>query len=132
MVKAEEKLGGGRVEYASFHLVRLQAEHHLKELNVRDWSGLRDLSRPQDMASFAGMIVDFSRAVRPGWLTPGIAAATAQWASAKSAEPRHERPDRPGPSRRQAAPLVTGIVGAYAPQGTRVPPSIQSIWLSVR
>lgn len=58
MVKAEEKLGGGSVEYAPFHLARLQAEHHLKELNARDWSGLRDLSRPQDMASFAGMIVD--------------------------------------------------------------------------
>lgn len=58
MVKAEEKLGGGSVEYAPFHLVRLQAEHHLKELNARDWSGLRDLSRPQDMASFAGMVVD--------------------------------------------------------------------------
>ncbi len=58
MVKAEEKLGGGSVEYAPFHLARLQAEHHLKELNARDWSGLRDLSRPQDMAAFAGMIVD--------------------------------------------------------------------------
>ncbi len=58
MVKAEEKLGGGSVEYAPFHLARLQAEHHLKELNGRDWSGLRDISRPQDMASFAGMIVD--------------------------------------------------------------------------
>ena len=58
MVKAEEKLGGGSVEYAPFHLARLQAELHLKELNARDWSGLRDLSRPQDMAAFAGMIVD--------------------------------------------------------------------------
>lgn len=58
MVKAEEKLGGGSVEYAPFHLARLQAEHHLKQLNARDWSGLRDLSRPQDMASFAGMVVD--------------------------------------------------------------------------
>lgn len=59
MVKAEEKLGGGSVEYAPFHLARLQAEHHLKQLNARDWSGLRDLSRPQDIAAFAGMIVDF-------------------------------------------------------------------------
>jgi fido (protein-threonine AMPylation protein) len=58
MVKAEEKLGGGSVEYAPFHLARLHAEHHLKQLNAQDWSGLRDLSRPQDMASFAGMIVD--------------------------------------------------------------------------
>jgi fido (protein-threonine AMPylation protein) len=58
MVKAEEKLGGGSVEYAPFHLARLQAEHHLKQLNARDWSGLGDLSRPRDMASFAGMIVD--------------------------------------------------------------------------
>ena len=58
MVKAEEKLGGGSVEYAPFHLARLQAEHCLKQLNARDWSGLRDLSRPQDMASFAGMVVD--------------------------------------------------------------------------
>ncbi|WP_157017336.1 Fic/DOC family protein [Mesorhizobium xinjiangense] len=58
MVKAEEKLGGGSVEYAPFHLARLQAEHCLKQLNARDWSGLRDLSRPEDMASFAGMIVD--------------------------------------------------------------------------
>ncbi|SDG99553.1 Fic family protein [Pelagibacterium luteolum] len=58
MVKAEEKLGGGSVEYAPFHLARLQAEHHLKQLNGRDWSGLRDLSRPQDMAAFASMIVD--------------------------------------------------------------------------
>lgn len=58
MVKAEEKLGGGSVEYAPFHLARLQAEHHLEELNARDWLGLRDLSRPQDMASFAAMIVD--------------------------------------------------------------------------
>ena len=58
MVKAEEKLGGGSVEYAPFHLARLHAEHHLKQLNAQDWSGLRDLSRPQDMAAFAGMIVD--------------------------------------------------------------------------
>ena len=58
MVKAEEKLGGGSVEYAPFHLARLQAEHCLKQLNARDWSGLRDLSRPEDMASFAGMVVD--------------------------------------------------------------------------
>ncbi len=58
MVKAEEKLGGGSVEYAPFHLARLQAEHCLKQLNARDWSGLGDLSRSQDMASFAGMIVD--------------------------------------------------------------------------
>ncbi|MDF1599530.1 Fic family protein, partial [Mesorhizobium sp. YIM 152430] len=58
MVKAEEKLGGGSVEYAPFHLARLQAEHHLKQLNACDWSGLSDLSRAQDMASFAGMIVD--------------------------------------------------------------------------
>lgn len=39
-------------------MARLQAEHHLEELNARDWLGLRDLSRPQDMASFAAMIVD--------------------------------------------------------------------------
>ncbi|MEQ8933919.1 MAG: Fic family protein [Zhengella sp.] len=58
MVKAEEKLGGGSVEYAPFHLARLQAEHCLKQLNARDWSGLRDLSRPQDMAAFAGNIID--------------------------------------------------------------------------
>ena len=58
MVKAEEKLGGGSVEYAPFHLARLQAEHCLKQLNARDWSGLMDLSRPEDMASFAGMVVD--------------------------------------------------------------------------
>ncbi|MBL8580413.1 MAG: Fic family protein [Mesorhizobium sp.] len=61
MVKAEEKLGGGSVEYAPFHLARLQAEYHLKELIARDWSGLRDLSRPQDMAAFAGMIIDLWR-----------------------------------------------------------------------
>jgi len=58
MFKAEEKLGGGSVQYAPFHLARLQAEHCLKQLNARDWSGLKDLSRPEDMAAFTGMIVD--------------------------------------------------------------------------
>ncbi|EFO28779.1 toxin-antitoxin system, toxin component, Fic family [Roseibium sp. TrichSKD4] len=56
--KSEEKLGGASVQYAPFHLIRIQAGQHLKELGSTDWSGLKDMSRPQDMALFAQKIID--------------------------------------------------------------------------
>lgn len=58
IVKAEEKLDGASVDYAPFHLVRIQGEHHLNALNAADWSGLKDLSRPEDMDAFAARIID--------------------------------------------------------------------------
>lgn len=52
LIKAEEKLEGASVDYTPFHLIRIVADHHLNDLSAADWSGLKDMSRPEDMRDF--------------------------------------------------------------------------------
>lgn len=60
--KAEEKLAGASVDYATIINIRPQAQESLERLNQRDWSGLKDMSKPEDMKDFAKNVIDIWKA----------------------------------------------------------------------
>jgi fido (protein-threonine AMPylation protein) len=58
LTKPERVLDGHSVEYADFARVPVRAGYHLADLCDRDWSGLKDMSRPADMEAFAKKVID--------------------------------------------------------------------------
>ena len=61
MTKNERVLAGASVAYSYADDITRDAVLHLKEMNGRDWSGLRDMIQPEKMETFAKDIAELWR-----------------------------------------------------------------------
>ena len=61
MSKHERVLNGGSVDYSHPEDITRDAAFHLKAMNGRDWSSLRDMSEPESMQTFAKDVAELWR-----------------------------------------------------------------------